>query len=121
MTSTTDSNVRSIREMTTDALRYWESHRLVYNVVLSLVVLGYFFAGWPQSKSAVNLDSALHLFLLAVFANVVYCAAYVVDGFVQLSGFRSEWARVRWGLFVLGTAVASVLARFVAIGLFHLF
>jgi hypothetical protein len=120
MSSTTEPSAPSIRDMATDALRYWESHRLVYNAVLAIVVIGYFFAGWPESKSAMTLDSVLHLFLLAVFANVVYCAAYVADGFVQLSGFRGEWGRLRWVLFLLGTMVASVITRFVVMAFFHL-
>ena len=86
----TPSIAQSIRDMATDALRYWEPRRLVYNGVLALVVVGYFLAEWPASKSSVTMDSVLHLFLLAVFANVLYCAAYVADGFVQLSGFRGE-------------------------------
>jgi hypothetical protein len=110
----------SIRDLATDALRYWESRRLVYNGVLALVVVGYFFADWPGSKSSVTLDSILRLFLLAVFANVLYCTAYVADGFVQLSGFRGGWSRWRWVLLLLGTAVAAVITRFVVMGLLHL-
>jgi hypothetical protein len=110
----------SIRDMATDALRYWESRRLVYNGVLALVVIGYFLAYWPGSKSSVTLNSILHLFLLAVFANVLYCTAYVADGFVQLSGFRGQWSRWRWVLLLLGTAVASIVARFVVMGVLHL-
>jgi hypothetical protein len=115
--NTTAAQPLSVREMATDALRYWEPRRFIYNGALMLVVLGYFLAAWPESKSSLTLDSILHLFLLAVFANVLYCAAYVVDSFVQLSGFRDGWSRWRWVLLLLGTAVASILARFVVTGL----
>ncbi len=102
--------------MATDALRYWESRRLVYNGVLGLIVVCYFVAGWPASRTTLSLDSVLHLFLLAVMANVFYCAAYLVDGFVQLSSFRQRWSSLRWVLFALGTAFAAVITRFFTIG-----
>ena len=106
-------NTPSLRDVATDALRYWETRRLVYNAILALIVVGYFTAAWPGSKASLTLDSALHLFLLAVFANVLYCAAYIADGFVQLSGFRQSWSHWRWVLLLVGTAVAAIITRFV--------
>lgn len=46
-------------------------------------------------------------------ANVAYCAAYIVDIFVQTSAFRDQWQQFRWLLFTLGVAFAAVLARYV--------
>ena len=109
----------SVRELATDALRYWEPRRIVYNAVLALIVLGDFFAAWPNSKSALTFDAICGLFLLAVLANVAYCAAYVVDLFVQLSGFRPAWNRLRRCLLVLGITFAAILTRFFALCFFH--
>jgi len=39
----------SLREMVTDALRYWEPRRLIYNAVLALIVIGYFCGSLPES------------------------------------------------------------------------
>ena len=61
-----------LRELTTDALRYWEPRRLVCNLLLALVVLGHFAAAWPSSRSAVTVDGVLGLFILAVLANVAF-------------------------------------------------
>jgi hypothetical protein len=72
----------------------------------------------PSSKAAVTIDSILWLFLLAVLANVAYCAAYIVDIFVQASAFRDQWKQFRWLLFTLGLAFAAVLTRYFAMGLF---
>ena len=83
-----------------------------------LIVLGYFLAAWPASKSTVTLNGMLGLFLLAVLANVAYCAAYVADVFVQHSGFRAGWTRLRWFLFVIGTVFAAVITRFFSISFF---
>ena len=64
-------------------------------------------------------DLLLSLFLLTVIANVAYCSAYLVDIFVQASGFRELWQRYRWVLFAIGTTFAVVITRFVAMGMFH--
>jgi hypothetical protein len=53
--------------------------RVIYNLVLVAVVVAYFVAGYPASKPNLTTDSILVLFLLAVVANVAYCAAYLVD------------------------------------------
>ena len=109
----------AVREYFTDAIKFWEPRRVIYNSVLSVIVIVYFAAGYPFSKSVLSVDFALGLFLLAVAANVAYCAAYVVDVFVQASGFREVWQRSRWVLFVIGTTVAAIITRFMAMGMFH--
>jgi pimeloyl-ACP methyl ester carboxylesterase len=71
-----------------DALRYWEPRRLVYNGILAAIVIGCLAFSWPVPRQALTLDLALILFVLAVLANVCYCAAYVVDVALQFSSFR---------------------------------
>lgn len=107
-----------LRETITDALRFWEPLRVVYNLVLGAIVIVYFAMGWPASKATVTVNGVLFLFVLAVLANVAYCAAYLGDLFVQFSGFRAAWRRVRWGLFLVGTIFAAVITRFFALGFF---
>ena len=109
----------AVREYFTDAIRFWEPRRAIYNLVLAVVVILYFVTGYPSSKSMLSVDFVLGLFLLAVAANVAYCAAYLVDVFVQASGFREVWQRSRWVLFVIGTTFAAIITRFMAMGLFH--
>ncbi len=107
-----------LRELTTDALRYWELRRLAYNLLLALIVAGHFVAAWPASKSSLTFDGALGLFLLAVLANVAYSAVYVADVFIQLSGFRDSRARWRWVLLIVGFAFAGALTHFLSGGAF---
>ncbi len=109
------------REMATDAIRYWEPRRLIYNAALALVVIGYFFASWPASRATFTFDGILFLFVLAVVANLCYCAAYVADIFAQFSGFRVLWLRWRWLLLTLGITFAAVITRFFALGFFTSF
>lgn len=95
----------------TSALRYWEVRRLVYNGVLAAIVIGYFVAYLPQSKQVLSIEPLFFLFVLAVGANICYCAAYVVEIFVQLSGFRETWLRVRGILLLVGIVLAGIFAR----------
>src|SRR5262245_6636007 len=93
-----------------NALRYWEPRRLVYNGVLAVVVVAEFAAAWPGSRAKLSLDLVLGLFLLAVLANIAYCAAYIVDLFVQFSGLDAAWRRGRVALLIVGTAFAAAIA-----------
>ena len=108
----------SLREYTTEAIRYWEPRRLFYNLLLVAIVVITFLLNLPSSRAVITIDSILWLFLLAVLANVAYCAAYVVDLFVQASAFRSHWHQFRWLLLALGSAFAAVLARYLSMTLF---
>ena len=109
----------TLRESVSDAMRFWEPRRLVYNGLLSVIVLFYFVKAYPLSKAILTLDSILGLFLLVVLANIAYCAAYIVDIFAQASGFREVWRRYRRLLFIIGTLFAAIITRFVAMGMFH--
>jgi ABC-type uncharacterized transport system permease subunit len=106
-------------EVASDALRYWERRRAIYNVILLIVVAVEFFMRWPASRSALSSDTILVCFFLAVLANVAYCAAYAVDLFVQFSGLRSSWGRMRWIVFLVGTAFAATITHFFAPGVFE--
>lgn len=108
---------QTIQESITDAIRYWEPRRLVYNGVLVVIVLVYFWIAYQGSKAVPSLDSALHLLLLAILANVAYCAAYIADIFAQWSSYRDLWKRSRWILFAVGMLFAAILTRFLALGM----
>src|SRR5690242_16711099 len=102
-----------------DAIRYWERHRIVYNLVLLVVVAAIFAINAAAFGRVASIDLFLQLFLLAVMANVAFCAAYPVDLTVQWSSLRPTWLRVRWVLFLIGTAFATTVAQFIARGLLH--
>jgi hypothetical protein len=100
-------------------LRYWERRRIIYNVVLAVVVLGNFVFAWPGSRLALSVNLLLGIFVLAVLANVAYCAAYLPDIFVQFSGLDSALRWTRTILLVVGTAFAATIAHFFAHGMFE--
>jgi len=105
------------REYITEAIRYWEPRRIAYNLVLAAIVAIHFFINGYYRKPF-SLDGLLVLVLLCVLANVAYCAAYVVDIFAQMSGFRERWREVRWLLFAVGIVFAGILTHFWSMGLF---
>jgi hypothetical protein len=97
-----------------NGLRYWEPRRIIYNGVLSMVVLAHVALAWPGSRTKLSFDLALGVFLLAVLANVCYCAAYVADIFVQFSGLHEAWRVGRAVLLVVGTTFAATITHFCA-------
>jgi hypothetical protein len=101
-----------IRSFIADALRYWEPRRLIYNCVLLAVCVGWFTLAWPHLRPALTWSSLLPLTVLALVANVCYCAAYLVDIPLQHSSFATVWRRRRWTLWLMGTLFAIVLASY---------
>jgi hypothetical protein len=106
------------REYLGEAIRYWEPRRIVYNVVLAAIVVIHFVKGLPSSKSVLHFDSFLLLFVLAVLANVAYCAAYVPDVFAQMSSLRSAWLHYRWMVLLVGLIFAGILTHFWSAAMF---
>jgi hypothetical protein len=103
-------------EIASDALRYWEPRRALYNLALAGVVGAHIAAGWPAYRAVLVWDTLFTLIVLAVLANVCYCAAYAVDLFVQYAGLRADWARRRWMLLMVGIVFAAVIAHFFSTG-----
>ncbi len=99
-------------EFLVDAIRYWEPRRIVYNLVLAAVVLAWVVLSWPHFRPSMTLSSLLLLTILASLANVCYCAAYLVDVPIQHSSLSIVWKRRRWGLWLLGTLFAILLASY---------
>jgi hypothetical protein len=110
----------ALRDRLTDALRYWEPRRIIYNLILGAIVAFYFFKAYPASKSQVTLNGCLGVFLLAVLANICYCAAYVPDVVAQSSGFAETWRKYRWIVLLTGILFAGIVTRFVALGMFNI-
>ncbi|MCI0351787.1 MAG: hypothetical protein L0Z53_20395 [Acidobacteriales bacterium] len=113
-------DTQTLREHATDAIRYWEPKRILYNLSLAAIVILYFSLNLPRSSAFLTLNGLLFLFVLAVLANMAYCTAYVVDIFVQGSGFRQLWLAYRWVLFTVGLAFAMVIARYFCLMIFEI-
>ena len=100
------------RGILTNAIGYWERRRILYNLLLTAVVIGWIALTWPHFRPAFRWDSFVALLVLAVFANLCYCTAYVVDLSMQYSSFRDLWRRWRWALWLGGTLFAILFANY---------
>src|SRR6266481_457667 len=100
------------RDNLTNAIRYSEFKRIFYNLVLAAIVIVQFCLQWPASKALLQFNSILGLTILALLANLAYCAAYVVDVIAQFSGHKEIWRRYRWVLFMIGVVFAAMLTYF---------
>ena len=109
----------TLREISSDAIRYWERCRIVYNLVLAAVVMVVFFLNLPVSLESLSGESVLGLFVLAVGANVLFCTAYLPDLFAQLSTYRIGWRQHRWILFAVGLTFAAIFTRWMAMAVFN--
>lgn len=99
----------SFRDILTDSIRYWERMRILYNLALVLIVIGCFSAYWPSSQSRLRLEFFTSVSIMALMANLLFCAAYPIDMIVQYSHLRPSWIRYRVGLFGCGLVFASLL------------
>jgi hypothetical protein len=102
----------ALRECLADATRFWEPRRVVYNVILTAVAFVWIVATWPHSRRAITLPSLLLLAILALLANVCYCAAYLVDIPMRRSTLSAIWGPRRWVLWLLGTLLAIVVENY---------
>jgi len=99
-------------EILTNAIGYWERRRILYNLLLTAVVVAWIALTWPHFRPAFAWDSFVALLVLAVLANLCYCAAYVADLPMQHSSFRDLWRDWRWALWLGGTLFAILLANY---------
>ena len=102
------------REHVTDALRFWELARLPYNLILLAIVAGAMWLGEQDLRGWVGL--APTFLVLAVAANLAYCAAYPVDLLVQASDYRAQWRALRWLVWGAGMALAATFAAIALLG-----
>lgn len=97
-----DELIGKLKEITTDAIKFWERLRIVYNALLAIVVVIFIVYGIYAEIETNYLQDIFSLFFMAVIANVLYTTAYIPDLFVQLSNYRDSWRKYRWILFLIG-------------------
>lgn len=95
-----------------DAMRFWESRRVLYNVILFAIVVAWFILTWPHFRPALTWFAFVRFAFLGVLANLCYCAAYVVDLPMRSSELGAAWAGKCWVLWSLGTLFAIVLENY---------
>ncbi len=94
------------------AARFWEPRRLWYNAALLVVVLLWLGFTWPHFRPALTLDALGKMLVLALLANVCYCAAYPVEFFLQTFVLGGALRRIRWTVFILGMLLALIVENY---------
>ena len=96
-----------------EAARFWEPRRIVYNLLLAGVVAAWVIVSWPHFRPAFSLQGLVFLVVMALLANLCYCAAYLVDLPLQTSVQSAAWSRrVRLSVWVLGTLLAILFENY---------
>jgi hypothetical protein len=101
-----------LRRVLAEASRFWEPRRIVYNLVLAIVTLGWLASTWPHSRAALAPQFALPLAVLVVLANLCYSSAYLVELAVPHVSARQNWPRWRPWLWGFGVGFAALLALY---------
>ncbi len=102
------SPAQSFRE----AIRYWEPRRLVYNLLLSAVAVGWLVFTWPRLRPAFSLIPALQMAALALIANLLYSLAYLAELALSGAAARAALPYLRGAIWVLGTVLAIILENY---------
>jgi hypothetical protein len=89
-----------------DAARWWEPRRILYNILLAGVFVALTIRTWPRLQPQLNSSAVPPLIVLALLANLCYCAAYVVDLAVFSAPAPQRWNGWRWILWSAGTLFA---------------
>jgi hypothetical protein len=95
-----------------DAARFWESRRIWYNAVLFAAVLLWLALTWPHFRPALTLEALGKMTVLALLANVCYCAAYLVEFFIQVFSSQGSRRRFRWAVWILGMLFALLVENY---------
>jgi hypothetical protein len=93
------------------AERFWERHRIAYNLLLTMAFLGWAIPSWPFLKGAFSLLHFAQLAALALIANVLYSAAYLTETFLK-NVAMSKSHQWRWGVWIVGTLFAILVESY---------
>src|SRR5262249_609741 len=101
-----------------NALRYWETRRVLYNAVLLAVAASWVILTWPHFRSVQLMSvpagetrpALILLLILAFLANVCYSSAYLLDIPLQLT--FAAWRKHRWALLLVGTLFATLIENY---------
>jgi hypothetical protein len=99
-------------ELLSTSARFWEPRRILYNFFLTAVCVIWLVGSWPHFRPALELSTLFPMAALALFANICYSAAYLVDIPLLSSPSRSSWLSRRWILWVAGMLLALLLENY---------
>lgn len=106
------SSFRSLLASFANSARFWEPHRIPYNLALTGILATWFLATWPHFRPAMTPFHLFQFFMMGVMANVCYTLAYVADFGFQRVFSGGSLLSVRWALWILGTLLAMLFESY---------
>jgi len=94
------------------AVRFWEPRRLLHNLLLFAVVMLWLVKTWPHFRPAMTWESLGIMTVLALLANLCYCAAYLAEILIQNATTSRAWNRQRWAIWMVGTLLAILFENY---------
>jgi hypothetical protein len=94
------------------ATRFWEPRRFIHNAVLTATALFWLIKDWTHFLPALTWSSLGIVTVLALLANLCYCAAYLTDLAIQQLVPNIAWSRCRWAIWSMGTLFAIVFESY---------
>ena len=110
--TTAPSPSGGFRAVLIDAAKYWEPRRVLCNLALTAICAVWVVRTWPAFRWAVVAPHLGELVGLALIANLLYSAVYVVDLAIPESPAREAWRRRRWILLLAGILLALLIAQY---------
>ncbi len=98
-----------IRNGFADFVRFWERGRIIYNLALVTIIIGWIILTWPHFAPPVSSEAAPFLVFLFVIANLCYSAVYLVEIPLQHS---ARWIHWRWALWLAGMLFAFLFLNY---------
>ncbi len=97
------------RAIWADSVRYWERGRIIYNIILAAIIVGWVVLTWPHFNVPLTFEAPVFLVFLFVMANLCYTAVYLVDLPLHESVLRTRW---RWILWLAGMLFAVLVVNY---------
>lgn len=95
-----------------EAVRFWEPRRVWFNAAQFVVVLLWVGLSWPHFRPALTLEALGKMLVLALLANVCYCAGYLVEVVLQAVSSDIARRRFRWAVWILGMLFALLIENY---------
>jgi hypothetical protein len=80
--------------------------------VLLALVLSWVVVTWPHFRSALSFVALGKMAVLALLANLCYCAGYAMEGFIQPLVEQAYWRKLRWAVWTAGVLLAILLSNY---------
>src|SRR5438270_1313395 len=83
-----------------------------YNTLLVAAVVLWIALTWPHFRPSMSLLALGRMTVLALLANLCYCAGYVAEAFIQPLVQQTSRRRLRWAVWIAGMLLSLLLENY---------